>query len=320
MRVRHAILATLVAMSLWAAGVCQGQTLSAPPRPAIPPSITYPVDLDSDLDHVDDAITARVTEIRAEAAAEPDAQRRAAILQRLQEPVEVEMLFAEPITDADLAAFVNAGGTVDHVFSYVSYGWGGKLPLITATQIAPLMGQSFLAVLMSRPVHHMIDEATRTGRVRPVWAPGFAGSTSGFTGSPTTSIAIIDMGLDGTHTDLAGRMRWWKDWVNSTPTPVDYDGHGTLAAAVALGTGAAAGVNPPTLSITASGDASSLGTGIFLSGAPASPCNVGHDEPYCALAWRGKGDPRRMLRRRRLVQLYDYRFDGYRHVSAVEDR
>jgi len=47
--------------------------------------------------------------------------------------------------------------------------------------------------------------ATQTGRVRPVWANGFAGS-NGYDGDSSISIAIIDTGVDDSHTDLADVM------------------------------------------------------------------------------------------------------------------
>ncbi|NLH99723.1 MAG: S8 family serine peptidase [Chthonomonadales bacterium] len=234
-----------------------------PPIPAIPPSITYPSDLDTDLDHVDDLIAERIAAIRARIAAEPDAAARARIQMELGEPTGVELLFCQPITQADLDAFTSLGGRVRYIFRHVSYGWGGTIPLEAAARLPAMLGPSFLAVLQDRPMHPNMDESTRTGRVRPVWASGFAGSPSGFTGGSNTSIAIIDTGVDGTHPDLAGRMRYWNDWFDFSPTPVDYGGHGTHAAGVALGTGSVAGVSPTTLRITDYGDLSSVSAGSF---------------------------------------------------------
>jgi len=239
------------------------EEIVVPPRPVVEPLITYPYELDTDLDGIDDAITTRIRTLQAAADAEPDAQQRAAILQQLQEPVGVELLFAEPITAADLQAFLALGGKVEHVFRHVSYGWGGRLPLVAALQVPAHMSRGFLCVLLNRPMFPDLDEATRTGRVRPVWAAGFAGSPSGFTGNANTSIAILDTGVDGTHTDLTGRMRYWKDWGNSSPTAVDYDGHGTHVAAIALGTGAVLGASPTQLRFTDSGDLSSIASGSF---------------------------------------------------------
>ena len=100
-----------------------------PPIPAVPPTVTYPFDLDADLDHVDDAITERLTALRSELAGETDPARRAEIMNRLQEPIGVEMLFAQQITQADIRAFLDLGGLNQHLYRHVSYGWGGTIPL-----------------------------------------------------------------------------------------------------------------------------------------------------------------------------------------------
>src|SRR5262249_42508135 len=93
-------------------------------------------------------------------------------------------------------------------------------------------------------------------------APGFAGSELGFSGSPNVAIAIIDTGIDASHPDLAGRMVGWKDYTTeASPTPIDWRGHGSEVAGVALGSGAAFGVGPGTLHYTDQGDLSGKRTG-----------------------------------------------------------
>jgi cysteine-rich repeat protein len=117
-----------------------------------------------------------------------------------------------------------------------------------------------------------LDEATRTGRARPTWAAGFAGSPGGFSGDGV-AIAIIDTGLDGTHPDLAGRMIGWKDYTTEAEaTPIDRRGHGSHVAGVALGSGAAFGVGPANLHYTDQGDLSATPAGGFVE----SPIHVGY--------------------------------------------
>ena len=52
------------------------------------------------------------------------------------------------------------------------------------------------------------------------------------TGSPATTIAIVDTGVDSSHPDLAGRVVAGYDYVNDDPDPSDDHGHGTMCAGV----------------------------------------------------------------------------------------
>ncbi|MGB9625675.1 MAG: S8 family serine peptidase, partial [Phycisphaerae bacterium] len=109
-------------------------------------------------------------------------------------------------------------------------------------------GETLVGVAELLPVKLHLDKATRTGRVRPyVW-------DAGYDGDPTITVAIIDTGVDDSHTDLAGRMEYWYDYTSdASPTPVSIQLHGTHVAGIALGTGAASGVNPTTIHWTDQG-------------------------------------------------------------------
>ena len=109
-------------------------------------------------------------------------------------------------------------------------------------RVAAAMGASLVLVAEPKPMVLHMDMATRTGRVRPVWAPGFAGNPAGFDGDTTITIAIIDTGVDATHIDLAGRQAYWKDFSSDGfASPADLIQHGSHVAGIALGTGAASG-------------------------------------------------------------------------------
>jgi hypothetical protein len=96
-----------------------------------------------------------------------------------------------------------------------------------------------------------MDMATQNGRVRPIWRSGFAGNTLGFDGDPNIVIGIIDTGVDVSHSDLVGRMAYWKDQSGESPIdPVDYHGHGSHMAGISIGTGASGGSNADTLYYT----------------------------------------------------------------------
>ena len=67
------------------------------------------------------------------------------------------------------------------------------------------MGDSLVILQEAKPLQLHLNEATQTGRVRPVWAANFAGVGAGINGNSNITIAILDTGVDTSHTDLAGR-------------------------------------------------------------------------------------------------------------------
>ena len=232
--------------------------LAAPPQPAIAPSVTHPDDLDTDGNRIDDVLDARVAHLRTAALRESDPEKRASIEADLDETTEVQLIFSAPVTQAQIDAFLALGGQIDYIYKAVSYGWNGTAPLRAVETLPAKMGPALVAVTTSRPAATNLDEATRCGRVRPMWA-------SGWTGNRSTTIAILDTGVDDSHADLAGRMAYWKDWTSDNETqPRDIGEHGTHVSGIALGTGASAGTQVGTLYYTDSGDLSGESSGSFL--------------------------------------------------------
>src|SRR5205085_9303662 len=138
------------------------------------------------------------------------------------------------------------------------------MPRAAIDQLPAEMGDALELVVPEIPAQLHLDEATRGGRVRPVWANGFANSTSGFSGSDDITIAIVDGGVDDSHTDLAGRLEYWKDYTaDNDPAPIDISQHGTHVAGSAFGTGAAFGVGPGTLHYTDSGNLAGVAANHF---------------------------------------------------------
>jgi len=62
------------------------------------------------------------------------------------------------------------------------------------------------------------------------------GQFSTLTGSGRR-IAILDTGVDDTHRDFAGRLRFWSDVAEGIANYTDYDAHGTHVASTAAGSG-----------------------------------------------------------------------------------
>ncbi len=209
--------------------------LSPPPRPAVAPIISLVHTGDTDGNRIDDRLESRVSAactsgVRS-AAASPSGHA-----------VGVELIFGKPVTQDQIDAFVALGGRITYMYRAVSYGWNGRIEAANVSQLPSVMGSALVQVAGVPRVRWYMDLASQTGRVRPIWRPGFAGNVDGFDGDPNTTIAFIDTGIDGQHPDLAGRCVYWNDLGQSSEGQmVDRNGHGTLVAGVALGTGKAAG-------------------------------------------------------------------------------
>ena len=243
----------------------ESSQLVPPPEPSIFPVISHPKEMDADSNKIDDRLEASINGINAMLAFEYDPIMRTALESALDEPVRVEFIFSRQITQNQIDAFISLGGSIEYIYRAVSYGWVATMPLRIIETLNQKMGSSFVAVITDSPTQLHLDEATRTGRVRPIWSPGFAGSAFGYSGSSNTTIGIIDSGVDDSHTDLSGRNVYWHDWTNDNESnPRDIDGHGTHVAGIALGGGTAAGSTTPTLLYTDSGNLTGVAANYFI--------------------------------------------------------
>ncbi|HXC52051.1 MAG TPA: S8 family serine peptidase [Candidatus Limnocylindrales bacterium] len=246
--------------------------LAAPPQHPVPPAsprvrpeLPSTAEVDADRNRIDDRLDHETGELRRSLAQEQNAARREELAARLAEPVRVEVVFDAQVTPQQIDAFDAAGGRIEHLYQAVSYGWSGVVPRAAIDTLPAALGASLRLVAPDLPVQLHLDEATRGGRVRPVWANGFAGSTSGFSGSADTTIAIVDGGVDDSHTDLAGRLEYWKDFTtDAEPTPRDIGHHGSHVAGIAFGTGASFGVGPGTLHYTDSNNLAGIAANNFF--------------------------------------------------------
>jgi MYXO-CTERM domain-containing protein len=192
----------------------------------------------------------------------------------LGRPIRVLLHFDAPVTRAELTAFAAHGGSIKKVFSGVGYALSGTLPRSRIGELTQALGPSLLLVSGGRRIVQHLDEATRNGRVRPIWAADFA-SGMAFSGSSSVNIGIVDSGISGNHTDLSGRQEFWHDYTaDNAGTAIDFGGHGTHVAGIALGSGAAFGNGPGTLFYTDGGDLAGVSDGSFFAGTlhlPATP-------------------------------------------------
>jgi subtilisin family serine protease len=243
-----ALFLACIAAGLWAQGAPRP---TPPPEPPVKPFIVAPVDRDADGSRVDDRIERRVARARATLSrANATAAEKAAAQATLQQPTEVELVFERQITQEQIDAFLKAGGTIDHVFQRVSYGFTGRIAADKADSLPAAMGASLLGVVEKSEVAPTLDHATRNSRTRPAtWNAGVDGNSAAPPNANGITIAILDTGVDGTHTDLSGRQQYWKDWTaDNLPSAQDIGHHGTHVAGIAAGSGAAAGASPTSIS------------------------------------------------------------------------
>ena len=221
-----------------------GVSFVPPPEPAVAPIIVHPDESDRDVSRVDDELESRIQTLRTAVGKEREASKRTALQVSLTERIRIELVFSRQITQQQIDDFLALGGEIEYIYRAVSYGWNGTIPLDAVDAVPAAMGNSLVAVIMDRPVHATLDEATQCGRVRPIWASGFAG-TGGLGGDSNTTIAIIDSGVDDSHPDTnAARKEYWKDWTDgNVANPEDKCGHGEHVASIALGTGISGGVS-----------------------------------------------------------------------------
>ncbi len=237
------------------AGVATGRPWTPPARPTVPPVISraYPNDLDGN--RIDDELEADFTLATGSSPLYGLSRSLGAAL-ATENLVDVELIFDEPVTAEQIDAFMSLGGEITHMYEAVSYGWNGRMALSRVASLPATMGPTLVLVTpAAQTIQLYMDMASRVGRVRPVWQPGFAGHVEGFRGNSNTTIGFIDTGVDGAHADLAGRCVHWDDISGeSRLDPVDYDGHGSRVAGVAVGTGRSAGADASELRYTYSED------------------------------------------------------------------
>jgi hypothetical protein len=239
------------------------QKFTPPLKPVVAPFISHTYANDKDGDRIDDILSKRAENALAAERMAVTAQQKITARERLTKMIDIEIIFDDQITQDQIDDFISMGGKIDYIYKTVSYGWNGRLPLGKVRDVTALMGHALVLLDKSKEAVLHMRLATQTGRVRPVWASGFAGS-SGYDGDSSISIAIIDTGVDDSHTDLSGRNAYWHDYsTDGESSPRDIIQHGSHVAGIALGTGASLGTGT-TLYYTDSGDLSGVQNDYFF--------------------------------------------------------
>lgn len=242
---------SLVLFLTAAAPMASGQSLTPPPWPDVPPTISGAYESDLDGNRIDDELESgfELATLPSSLYAETKSLGRELASEKM---VDVELVFDEPVTQEQIDTFLVMGGQISYIYQAVSYGWNGRIALGKVDSLPVAMGPSLVLVApTAREVQLYMDLASQIGRVRPVWKGGFAGHVQGFKGNTNTTIGFIDTGVDKSHSDLAGRSVYWSDVSGEQePNPVDYSGHGSRVAGVAVGNGQSAGADTSELRYT----------------------------------------------------------------------
>ncbi len=233
------------------AQVASGQALTPPPWPDVPPTISGTYESDLDGNRIDDELEGGFELATLPSSLYAEARTLGGELAS-ETMVDVELVFDEPVTQEQIDTFLAMGGQISYVYQAVSYGWNGRIARGRVDSLPLAMGPTLVLVTpTARQMHLYMDAASQAGRVRPVWKGGFAGHAQGFKGNSNTTIGFIDTGVDSTHADMDGRCAYWKDVSGEPePNPVDYNGHGSRVAGVAVGTGQSAGADRSQLRYT----------------------------------------------------------------------
>ncbi len=237
--------------SIFILGTVWAQPWVPPSPPEIPPIISEAYANDVDGDRVDDDLQAFAEDAGILSSTVMTKSEREDAIAVLGGMIDVELIFREPVTQQHIDDFRQLDGEITYLYKAVSYGWNGRIPLQKVPLIPDLMGPALVMVGQPQETQSHMDQATQTGRVRPIWKGGFAGNARGFNGDPSITIGIIDTGVDEIHADLAGRRVYWKDFSEENASdPIDDNGHGSHVAGIALGTGVSGGAEQSTLRYT----------------------------------------------------------------------
>jgi subtilisin family serine protease len=150
-------------------------------------------------------------------------------------------LKTQPTVD-DANAFALSGGYLTtSPWTHAIYGFGGQIPY---NRIADFVQSDPNVLLVEKEA---VAHATITYAARQVGARTYVWNTLGLQGDSNSSIAIVDTGIDDSHSDFStgfgdknftNKIVGWNDQINlSTTSPYDDNGHGSHVSGLAAGNG-----------------------------------------------------------------------------------
>lgn len=149
--------------------------------------------------------------------------------------------FDEPVNNEIIKSIEAVGGVILSTWTLIN-GAAVRIKSTDLTALSTIAEVSFVA--RNARTHAKLSTSVPQINVRPyVW------DTLGYEGDSGTTIAILDTGVDDSHSDLSGKVSYWKDFIGADVaasgdlyvTATDENGHGTHCSSIAVGSGAASG-------------------------------------------------------------------------------
>jgi uncharacterized repeat protein (TIGR02543 family) len=153
--------------------------------------------------------------------------------------VTVLLKTAPTIQEAD--DFATCGGYLTtSAWTKAVYGFGG---LTTYDGVLTFAAKCPNLLLIEKDA---VGNATVAYAAQQVGARTYVWNDVGLQGDPSTAIAFLDTGVDGSHVDFqpgygnldfSKKIIGWRDQISSTTSPIDDNGHGSHIAGLAAGDG-----------------------------------------------------------------------------------
>ena len=154
-------------------------------------------------------------------------------------PIIIMGKTSEFIQFADV--FKSYGGSVSHMFQQFLFGFSGTISYSALERFLEYLDTSEISYFLeeNQRIQSNLYETSRNMRLRPhIW------QNWGFNGDANSSIAILDTGLDDSHSMMSGysdanfnaKIVGWYDATDAHFTePTDDNGHGSHCATIATG-------------------------------------------------------------------------------------
>ncbi len=161
----------------------------------------------------------------------------------LSENISIVIQFPQGDINSICSLFEGFGGEIKMIYDIALNGFAGSINYRGLREFYNILIREQVPFLMEEDsfVKASLYYATRSMNLRPyVW------NSLSFTGDAGSSIAIIDTGIDDSHTFLApgySEGNWnykivgWRDILNNLSSPYDDSGHGSHCAGIAAGNG-----------------------------------------------------------------------------------